>query len=87
MNANGDGQPVDVWLINLATNAANKVGSVAMNSQQTFPLQNGISYEIVAVDVTRTGCPGSDPTNGDCQATIGFAPGMKGGPTYPFQVL
>lgn len=52
----------------------------------TFPLQNGVSYEIVAVDVTRTGCDG-DPTNVDCQATIGWVTGKTGGPIWPFQVL
>jgi len=86
-NGSNDGQPVEVWLINLATNATVNMGSVGFNAQKTFPLQNGISFEIVAVDVTMSGCPGSDPTNLDCQRTIGFATGMRGGPTYPMQVL
>jgi hypothetical protein len=85
-NGSGDGQPVEVWLINLATSATQEVGSVGFNDQKTFPLQNGVFFEIVAVDVTMSGCPGSDPTNVDCQRTIGFATGMTGGPTYPMQV-
>jgi len=86
-NANDDGQPVDIYLINLATNVSQKVGTVQFNQQATYTLQNGVEYEIVAVDVTLENCPGSDPTILSCQKTLTYASGLKGGPTLPFTVL
>jgi hypothetical protein len=84
-NANGTGQPVQVWLINNTTGVQNDVGSVAMNDQRTFPLDNGVVTTVVAVDATRPGCNG-DPLNPDCEAAIGSVLGSAGGPTWPFQV-
>jgi hypothetical protein len=85
-NENGDGRAVEAYLIDLATNNPQDMGAVAVGTQKTVTLQDGHEYEIVAVDVGLIGCPGSDPTNQNCQRALTYAPGQTGGPSLTLTV-
>jgi hypothetical protein len=85
-NENTDGRSVQVFLIDLANNNPQNMGSLSLNGSQTLTLQDGHNYEVVVVDVGLNGCPGLDPTNVSCQRSVSFANGTKGGPVLQIVV-